>query len=112
MLTGNDLIGAEYKFGKHFTFQNRAKLLFSANKIPETHDDTDAYFRRWIIIVFPNIFTEHTIPKADPNLLQKLATPEELSGLLHKALEALSTLLTRGAFHGDKTTYVLSLKPY
>ncbi|MFX0200583.1 MAG: phage/plasmid primase, P4 family [Candidatus Hodarchaeota archaeon] len=104
MLTGNDLIGAEYKFGKDFTFQNRAKLLFSANKIPETEDDTDAYFRRWIILVFPNKFTEHTIPKRDLNLLEKLSTPEELSGFLNKALEALTGLLERGAFHGDKPT--------
>lgn len=104
MLTGNDNIGAEHKWGKHFTFQNHAKLLFSTNKIPETKDDTDAFFRRWIIIVFPNQFTNYSKPKADPNKLEKLTTQEELSGLLNKALQSLAKLLSNRQFHGDKPT--------
>jgi len=105
MLTGNDKnIGAEYKFGKHFTFANHAKLLFSTNKIPETKDDTDAFFRRWIIIVFPNQFTEHSTPKMDPNKLEKLTTQEELSGLLNTGLQSLAKLLSNRRFHGDKPT--------
>lgn len=103
-LTGSDRVGAEIKFGKHFTFWNRAKMLFSANQIPEVRDDTDAFFRRWIIIVFPKIFSAYTTPKADPYLLKKLTTPEELSGLLNKAIEALTKMLQRGSFHGDKPT--------
>lgn len=106
MLVGQDLIGAEIKFGKHFTFENHAKLLFSANKIPETSDDTDAFFRRWIIIVFPNRFTDekNAEHKADHNLLRKLTTSEELSGLLNKCLRRLTKLLDRGHFYGDKPT--------
>lgn len=103
-LTGNDLIGGEFKFGKHHVFKNRAKLLFSANKIPETKDDTAAFFRRWIIIVFPNVFSFFSEPKADPHLLKLLTTPEELSALLNKAVQALRQLLDRGKFHGDKPT--------
>jgi len=103
-LTGNDLIGGEFKFGKHHVFKNVAKLLFSANKIPETKDDTAAFFRRWIIIVFPNVFSAFSKPKADTHLLEKLTTPEELSGLLNKAVQALKQLLQRGKFHGDKPT--------
>lgn len=104
MLTGQDLIGAEFKFGKYFTFENHAKLLFSANQIPETTDDTEAFFRRWMIIVFPNRFTDFTEPKSDKNILEKLTTPQELSGLLNKAVKALSNLLDKGKFHGDKPT--------
>lgn len=106
MLCGQDLIGAEIKFGKHFNFENHAKLLFSANKIPETSDDTDAFFRRWIIIVFPNKFTDEKNAeyKADHDLIRKLTTPMELSGLLNKCLKRLSQLLDRGHFYGDKTT--------
>jgi len=106
MLCGQDLIGAEIKFGKHFTFENHTKLLFSANKIPETSDDTDAFFRRWIILVFPNRFTDEKDAenKADHNLIRKLITPMELSGLLNKCLKRLTPLLDRGHFHGDKPT--------
>ena len=104
ILVGGDLIGAEKKFGKHFTFQNHAKLLFSANKIPETKDDSDAFFRRWLIIVFGNKFTQFSEKKADPDLLRKLTTPEEMSGLFNKAMAALQRLLDRHVFHGDKPT--------
>jgi len=104
MLVGNDLIGAEVKFGKHFTFENHVKLVFSANKIPETEDDTDAFFRRWIIIVFPNQFTDdkNAEHKADHSIIDKLTTPEELSGLLNKSLKSLHNLLETNRFHGDK----------
>ena len=49
-LSGNDPIPAENKFLKPFWFQNYAKLILSANEIPETPDDTDAFFRRPVII--------------------------------------------------------------
>lgn len=48
-LSGNDPIPAENKFLKPFWFQNFAKLILSANEIPETPDDTDAFFRRPVI---------------------------------------------------------------
>lgn len=101
MLTGRDTITAERKFQHSFTFENYAKLLFSANKVPEAHDDTDAFFRRWLIVVFPNQFTGE---KADPHILQKLTTPEELSGLLNLVLPALKRLLEKGQFSYSKTT--------
>jgi putative DNA primase/helicase len=100
MLTGRDLISAERKFQHSFTFENYAKLLFSANKVPETYDDVDAFFRRWIIVVFPNKFTGEN---ADPNILKKLTTPEELSGFLNLALAALKRLLVTGQFSYSKT---------
>ncbi|MGF3573668.1 MAG: phage/plasmid primase, P4 family [Candidatus Bathyarchaeia archaeon] len=101
MLTGGDLITAEKKFLSSFNFVNYAKLLFSCNKVPEVYDDTDAFFRRWIIIVFPNKFVGE---KSDPNMLSKLTTPNELSGLLNLALDALKKLLERGTFTYSKTT--------
>jgi putative DNA primase/helicase len=101
MLTGRDLIAAERKFQQSFIFENYAKLLFSANKVPEAYDDSDAFFRRWIIVVFPNQFVND---KADPHILKKLTTPEELSGLLNLVIPALKRLLERGQFSYSKTT--------
>jgi putative DNA primase/helicase len=101
MLTGRDLIAAERKFQQSFTFENYAKLLFSANKVPEAYDDTDAFFRRWIIVVFPNQFVND---EADPHILKKLTTPEELSGLLNLVLPVLKRLLEKGQFSYSKTT--------
>jgi putative DNA primase/helicase len=101
MLTGKDLITAERKFQNPFTFVNYAKLLFSANKVPEAQDDSDAFFRRWIVIVFANTFEGD---KCDPHIIEKLTTDQELSGLLNLALQGLKRLLKKGEFSHSKTT--------
>jgi putative DNA primase/helicase len=94
-LTGNDLIRAEKKNQHPFQFINHAKLTFSANALPVTPDLSRAYFRRILLVPFVNIF-EGT--NEDKNLLSKLTTPEELSGILNWALIGLQRLLTNGDF--------------
>ncbi len=101
MLTGGDSIIAEQKFKNSFTFFNHAKLLFSCNKLPEVRDDTPAFFRRWVILVFPNTFEGD---KADPNLFLKLITAEEMSGLFNYAVIGLKRLLENGRFSHTVTT--------
>jgi putative DNA primase/helicase len=100
MLTGGDPILAERKYKNPFLFENYAKLIFSTNKMPEANDDTVAFFRRWIIVNFPNEFPPD---KADPQILEKLTTPEELSGFLNWALEGLDRLLKQGQFSRSET---------
>ncbi len=101
MVTGGDLLTADRKYRDPFNFVNYAKLIFSANRLPETKDDTDAYFRRWVFINFPNRFEGAA---CDPNLLEKLTTDEEMSGLLNFALEGLKRLLENNAFTNTPTT--------
>lgn len=92
MLTGEDAIGTEKKFKDGYSFENFAKLIFSANKPPKvTDEDSYAFWRRWIIIEFPNQFTDDN-GKKDPDILDKMTTENELSGLLNWALEGLSRL--------------------
>ncbi len=95
MLTGEDLITAERKFRDGFCFMNYAKMIFSCNQIPMSPDESDAFFRRWLIIVFPNQFLGES---ADKTLSDKLTTDEELSGLLNFAIEGLKRLLHKGEF--------------
>jgi len=102
MLTGGDTIYAERKHRDPFTFVNYAKLIYSANVLPQTADLTEAFWRRWIIVEFPNTFPEGD-PKTDPHLLKKLTTPEELSGFLNWALAGLKRLLENGKFALTKT---------
>ena len=99
-LTGGDSIFAQNKFKDPFTFDNYAKLVYSCNKIPITADKSRAFFRRVFRISFPNYFDPET---RDGDLLDKLTTEEELSGLLNKALIALHGLLDRGYFTGTKS---------
>jgi len=104
MLTGGDQIEAERKFSQEpVKFVNYAKMIFSANKIPETSDDSDAFFRRWILINFPNKFEGD---EADTDLLEKITTAEELSGIFNWALIGLRRLIKRGGFEHIETEKV------
>ncbi len=99
-LVGNDLIRAERKYVDAFTFTNHAKLWFSANRVPRTEDESTAYFRRWRIVPFLHTFGPDEV---DPHLLEKLTTPEELSGILGWAVEGLRRLLKQGGFSDSPT---------
>jgi P4 family phage/plasmid primase-like protien len=92
-LTGNDLHIGEHKYRKPFKFRNHAKLFFSCNKIPETEDDTDAFYRRILQINFTQQFFGE---KDDPKLIDKITTQEELSILLHELLSRLPRILEYG----------------
>lgn len=100
-LIGEDKINAQRKFKDPFEFCNLAKVTFYGNKLPQTKNlDSDyAYFRRFLIWEFPNIFDGS---KKDEQLIGKLTTPTELSGLLNRALEGLQRLLTNHKFSNEK----------
>jgi P4 family phage/plasmid primase-like protien len=57
-LTGGDLIGFEHKGKNPFESNNYAKILISTNNLPSTTDKTIGFYRRWLIIDFPNEFNE------------------------------------------------------
>jgi len=101
MLTGGDVIFADKKFKNPFSFRNHAKLMFSANILPDTKDDTSAFFRRWIFLTFPNVFTRENM---DANLLRKITTREEMSGILSWGIEGLRRLLQTNIFTNSKAT--------
>ncbi|RLI77371.1 hypothetical protein DRP04_11520 [Archaeoglobales archaeon] len=90
VLTGGDRITIERKYKDPFEFENRAVLIFSANQLPEVNDFTYAFWRRWIVIEFPNKF-----PK-NPDLIKELTKPEELSGFLNEVLKAMTRIEVKG----------------
>jgi putative DNA primase/helicase len=100
IVTGDEL-QAEYKGKDSFKFVPFAKLMFSANELPTSTDVTDGFFRRWIIINFPYTFKGKD---ADPNLIDKLTTQEELSGLLNLSLKAYKHLRKQGHFSENVDT--------
>ena len=102
MATGGDPMRAEFKNINAFFFTNTAKLTFSCNKVPKVPEDSTGFFRRWIIIEFPNCFEGSA--DEDKDLKEKLATDEELSGLLNWAIEGLKRLRGNGwHFSNGKT---------
>jgi len=99
LLVSGDRLRAQKKHQQPFEFSNYAKLIFSANRIPDTSDDSYAYFRRWVILRFDRTF-EGTAK--DEELIEKLTTSEELSGLLNVALGGLKRLKAEHGFeHTD-----------
>jgi P4 family phage/plasmid primase-like protien len=94
LVTG-DKLTAQHKYGKLFEFRNRAKQIFSGNSIPLSDgEDELAYFKRWVVLRFNSLFKGS---KQDKDLIKKLATPENLSGLFNLALIGLE-LLERDGF--------------
>jgi len=102
MLTGRDLINAESKNRDPFNFENYAKLIFSGNELPASYDQTDAFHKRWRLIDFPNRFLAGN-PGTDPDLIDKLTTAEEISGLLNCAIEGWKRFRNQGCLTGEKT---------
>jgi P4 family phage/plasmid primase-like protien len=95
-ITGGDPIPAEYKFKDSFDFVPFARPVFSANQAPVSEDATDAFFQRWTVIPFNNVYrgTAQEISRVD--LDARLSTPSELSGVLNRALDALPAVLKNG----------------
>ena len=94
-LVSGDSVRAQKKYGQPFTFRNYSKLIFSSNRIPDSDDKSQAYYKRWLILSFDKVFYGAT---KDTNLINKLTTPDELSGLLNLALIALRQLRKDGGF--------------
>lgn len=101
MLTGGDSMYADIKFKDGFDFFNKAKLIFSCNKLPTAYDETDAFFRRWVFLTFPNKFEGQA---ANPTILQDITTEDEMSGLLNWAVEGLARLLANKGFTNSRKT--------
>jgi putative DNA primase/helicase len=99
-MTGGDNLQVEKKFGHSFEMFNRAKLICVANQPPEIPEDTRAFWRRLIIVEFPFMFEGD---KRDPYILDKITTPQELSGLLNKAISLIPKLKAKSDLTYNKT---------
>ncbi len=93
-LTGGDLIGYEYKNKDLFHEKNYAKILIATNNLPTTTDKTIGFYRRWLIIDFPNQFSEKKDILAD-------IPKEEYEILGVKLLGILKDLLDVKQFHNE-----------
>jgi putative DNA primase/helicase len=93
-LTGGDYMPAQHKYGQPFIFQAKALMVAAFNKLPTTTDTTEGFFSKWVVVPFNAQFLGN---KADPNLLERLTRPEELQGLLVRAIEGLNQVMNQGA---------------
>jgi putative DNA primase/helicase len=87
-------IMARLKYGNSFLMERYAKLCFNCNELPKDIEQTDAYFRRLIIVPF-----RVTIPESEwvTDLAQQIIR-EELAGVFNWVLAGLKRLLARKKF--------------
>lgn len=98
-IVAGDPIKAEKKNKDPFMFRPTAKHFYSANTLPDTQDDDEAFYRRILLVAFPS-----SVPPAeqDRKLGQKLE--DELPGIMNWALDGLQRLLDQGGFTADRDT--------
>ncbi len=90
-IISGDSIMAEKKGGQPFDLLNYAKLFISSNLPPESLDDSDAWFRRFVPISFNQQYLdENQILRFE----DKLSRPTELSGIFNLLLEKLKLVKT------------------
>lgn len=95
-LTGQDMIGYEYKNKNPFDGENYAKILIATNNLPTTTDKTIGFYRRWLIIDFPNKFYE------GKDILDEIPE-EEYEILAVKSLKIIKDLMDNRKFHNEGT---------
>ena len=81
------------KYREPIEFQPFTRLLASASRVPRSADNSLGYLRRWLAVPFDTTLDESHLDRA---LLDKLTTPEELSGLLNRAVAEHRRLLNGG----------------
>lgn len=99
VIASGEGLNAERKGKDPFDFEPFCKLLFSANELPKTKDNSDGFFRRMMVFPFTRKFTDK---EKDTKLIQKLTTPKALSTLFNFALEGLQRLEKQGQFSYSK----------
>lgn len=97
LLTGEDKISADRKFRTRITFKNYAKLIFSANQLPPVNDMTLAFWRRWLVIEFPNKFPQN------PNYFTETFTEDEIEGIIVVSILAFRDAYFRRKFSFEET---------
>jgi len=95
-LSGGDMIGFEYKRKDPFEEKSYAKILIATNNLPTTTDKTVGFYRRWMIIDFPNQFSEAKDILAD-------IPEEEYNNLATKCSSILKELIENRTFHNEGT---------
>jgi putative DNA primase/helicase len=96
-LSGGGKIRYEFKGKEGFEDFNYAKVIISANTMPDTKDKTNGWYRRLIMIDFNNVFS------IDKDIL--LSIPEnEYDALATQCTAIIRELINRGTFTNEGTT--------
>lgn len=94
-ITGEDLTSFEFKGKTPIDDTNYATIIIASNGIPVTADKSDGFYRRPLIIEFPNNFNESDVLNEIPQA--------EYAALTGQLLEILKRLYTERKFTNEGT---------
>lgn len=93
-LVSGEPVEARLPYGRPFMLTHYAKLIFNCNDLPKDVEQSEAYFRRFLIIPF-----DVTIPENEQDKqLAKKIIESELSGIFNWVLAGLRRLLENKKF--------------
>jgi putative DNA primase/helicase len=97
-LTGDDDVMVEEKYQTPYQLNYTGGMIFATNEVPDSShvsDDDFAFWRRWLIVQFPNEFPEGS-DKRDPNIDERLQQDEHQSAVLNWMIEGLGRFRENG----------------
>jgi len=91
-IIGGEGVEVQRKYQEPYTMYPRAKFIFSANKFPKTYDQTNGFFRRFVIVQWRRHFTDE---EKDTSLGSKLNNNEQEKTLVFRVLVDMANALER-----------------
>ena len=113
-ITGRDMVGAKRKYLRDLFFVNYSKQIFACNELPRVYDFSAGFWSRWVLLEFPYQFIDKkeydvledkgNMRIRDTEIINKLTTTEQLSGLLNAALDGLDRVRKQKDISNSKGT--------
>ncbi len=93
----NEPMTVQRKYGQPYKMRPHAKLMFSCNRFPKVYDQTQGFFRRWIIVKWERSFENDELRNV--NLKHEIALRVDETDKIFSTLVYLAkNLLKRGTF--------------
>ena len=93
-LVSGEPLQAREPYGKSFTLSNKVRFIINANELPKETEQTEAYFRRFLIVPFDVKISEED---KDIHLADKIIK-NELTGVFNWLLTGLNRLIEQDKF--------------
>lgn len=93
-LVSGEPLQAREPYGKSFSINNKIKFIMNWNELPKETENTEAYFRRYLILPFEVKISD---AEKDINLAEKIIN-SELDGVFNWLLMGLERLVTNKRF--------------
>jgi len=108
-ISSGDTIDSDRKNKARVKFNPFCIIVFDTNNPPKFHDNSNGFIRRFIKLDFPYVFTDSPDKnnpkekKRDPDLVKKITSQQEMSGLLNLIIKRAPEIIKRREIYRSKT---------